>query len=385
MNKRPCLILFVFENNFGGEYVETKYIYNELLKRKKVLLQKTVLSSIVGTGLLKYLYWITKSIIVSLKNISKIRPNIIYTTTYTSGVASILLRKVFNLKVIYHYHGNRIPPKNVDTSYFHKFTQRIKYYVVKWLHNLFVYNADLIIVPSGYTKKFIINQFPKIMHRKIVVVGNGIPIDNYLKANNEYKKIYRTDEYFNSKNKTILSIGRLNADKGFDELIDSFKYLKENYFKKIKLIIITPKAADNYELAYKKSIKEKILSYNLTKFVTLIEGKKKLIPYYHQASLVVSFSKSENLPLTLLEAYASGTVYCSKPVGGVTKVLEKIDPRLLLDNDDIKKLALKLKNIINYKNTDRNLIIKKQLKLVQEFSISKTTSQIYNQIQRLCL
>uniref|UniRef100_UPI004047AFD3 glycosyltransferase n=1 Tax=Aliarcobacter sp. TaxID=2321116 RepID=UPI004047AFD3 len=111
---------------------------------------------------------------------------------------------------------------------------------------------------------------------------------------------------------TILAVGRLDAIKGFDRLIEVVSKLQFDF----KLNIIG-------EGSQKEKLEKLIVSNNLQNKVTLLGFKNNIPEYLANSQLQVISSLSEGLPLTLLEGIMNSSVIISTPVGGIVEVLNK--------------------------------------------------------------
>ena len=98
--------------------------------------------------------------------------------------------------------------------------------------------------------------------------------------------------------KTIIAIGRLCEQKGFDLLLEAWHRL-ENEKQDWHLKIV----GDGPDKAKLESM---IDTYNLHESVTLIPFQKNVIPLYQSASYYCLSSRFEGLPMVLLEAQACG-------------------------------------------------------------------------------
>lgn len=97
---------------------------------------------------------------------------------------------------------------------------------------------------------------------------------------------------------TILSIGRLNHQKGFDILLDACKeFRKEN--KEWQLVIIGDGPLRN-------ALKAQANAIGLSKDVDFIGNIKNPYPYYRGADIFVLPSRHEGMPNVILEALSCG-------------------------------------------------------------------------------
>lgn len=99
-------------------------------------------------------------------------------------------------------------------------------------------------------------------------------------------------------NKTVISVGRLDAQKRFDRLIDIWAILAQK-FPDWQLNIYG--AGDDYDI-----LQEQINTLNLQKKVILCGTDKLMKENYLSSSIFVMTSAYEGLPMTLLEASGLG-------------------------------------------------------------------------------
>ncbi|NCN83102.1 MAG: glycosyltransferase family 4 protein [Candidatus Pacebacteria bacterium] len=304
-------LLIFYEKFRGGETIATAEIIANLQKKCVNVLEKQ-LSPPTSSSSYSYLYWLASSLsssfLLLLKNPTT---DIVYTTTFTAGLAAVILRPIFHFKIIFHYHGNRIPKKasrklNIKT----RLTQKAKRSICLIMQNMLISRSNLIFLPNAN----LIAKFQKTK-AKVVFLSNGI-------NKKKYKLVVNT---FSSKN--ILCIGRLDSGKNILSLISIFSKIKKKAgLEKIKLIIAYLPLRHAQEFEEKQKIINKISKLNLEKDVEMKENAS-TNSLYNNASIVISFSKEEVLPLTLLEA-----LLFNKPFYFRSKKLTKLFPKNYLDN-----------------------------------------------------
>ncbi|GGM77334.1 putative glycosyltransferase [Dyadobacter beijingensis] len=97
--------------------------------------------------------------------------------------------------------------------------------------------------------------------------------------------------------RTVISVGRVTAQKGFDLLIDAWHEISEDDRTGWKLLVI----GDGEETPM---LREKIAAYRLESSVSLIGATKQVFAYFEDASIYCLSSRFEGLPMVLLEALA---------------------------------------------------------------------------------
>jgi glycosyltransferase involved in cell wall biosynthesis len=140
--------------------------------------------------------------------------------------------------------------------------------------------------------------------------------------------------------KTILSIGRLTGQKGFDLLIRSYALIADRY-PDWNLIII----GDDY--GDKKLLEELISKLRLKKSISIIPATKLITTYYKSACFYVLSSRFEGLPMVLIEAMSFGLplIAFNCPTGPAELV--NTENGILVENGDIEKLAEAMAAIID--------------------------------------
>lgn len=219
----------------------------------------------------------------------------------------------FRWKMFYNKKINKLPKRydiaisflEGDTTYFvmDKIEAQMK---ISWIHNdydsitkskdtvnideLYFGKYDNVISVSDKCVEILKNNFPKISE-KFEYLPNIIS-DKLIKSkSNEYYP----EEYKDvKKDETLLlSIGRLNYQKGFDIGIEAANILKNKF--KFKWYII---GSGNEE----KNLKCMIQKYNLENYVFLIGNRENPYPYIKNCDIVVQPSRYEGKSVVIDEA-----------------------------------------------------------------------------------
>lgn len=142
---------------------------------------------------------------------------------------------------------------------------------------------------------------------------------------------------FEASRKTILSIGRLSFQKGYDLLINAFA-LFSKYHPDWQLIIV----GDDY--GEKNNLQKIIAQLNINN-VELVAATDHVETYYRAASFYVMSSRFEGLPMVLLEAMSFGLpiVSFNCPTGPAQVVTK--NSGILVENGNIQALAAAMKQL----------------------------------------
>lgn len=188
-------------------------------------------------------------------------------------------------------------------------------------------NLDYFVVVS----KKMVDDYKKYLNIPIIYIPNSI---EKLPSN-----------FSDSNSNNIISVGRLEKVKGFEDLIDVFKIVNGKN-KSVTLNIV----GDGSE--YEK-LNNKINELGLTKNVKLLGYKnaKELSNLYANSSIYVMTSLSESFGLVLLEAQ-SHKLPCiaMDSANGAKELIKNNVDGYLIENRDKEKMANMILELINDKD-----------------------------------
>ncbi|WP_297477075.1 glycosyltransferase family 4 protein [Thermococcus sp.] len=157
-----------------------------------------------------------------------------------------------------------------------------------------------------------------------------------------------SEEFFEIKKRTeeglIFYPARLIPRKNHVPLIKALGILKKEGPSGFKLALTGTVEDKNYF----ERIRRTISKYNLNSNVMFIGKipKEKLFEYYSKASVVVLTSKEESFSLAVAEAMATGTPVIASPVGIVPEAILNRKNGYIINPDDPKDIAEKLRLIL---------------------------------------
>ena len=228
--------------------------------------------------------------------------------------------------------------------------------------------TDTVLAVNEKTKQFYTGLYPQIKD-KITIIPVGIDTKMFKPVNRyETRKKY----HLNENEKIILYVGRLNAEKGLDLLLKSFKTIK-NEFTYCKLLLV----GDGQEKANLKKIK-KDLNLGDIIFMDVLEHEK--IPeIINCADVFALCSYYEGMPTVVLEALACGVPVVSTDVGDVHKVVRDGETGYIVRTRSEEELSAKLIKALS--NSDR--FKENCIKTAQQYSwdkIAKKIVGVYNEL-----
>lgn len=233
--------------------------------------------------------------------------------------------------------------------------------------------SNKVVTVTKYAKKFIVNNF-KIPTENIVQIYNGLE-EIKLYSKGEIRKKYG----FSSRDKIILFVGRLTADKGIKELLKAFELLRRND-SRYKLVLVGRGEALNFLQLVKPYWRDVIFTGELAKekvyeFYSISDVG--VLPSFHEqcsftaiemrlAQIPIIVSDIEGLKETFLNEFD-----CLKiPVNIDDSGMKTIDPT------DISQAILRL---VNNKNLSRKLVVN-SLKVYKDRFTMMDMARKYNNL-----
>lgn len=188
---------------------------------------------------------------------------------------------------------------------------------------------DRIIAPSEFMrKKLLEGGFPE---KRVVTMQNFVSEDLLDRAR-------ETEDYTDKNNPYFLFFGRLSKEKGIKMLLDAFKLALPQLSEGVRLVI----AGDGPERAELESAAGKNIE-----FVGFKQGEE-LRKLVSGAAFVCCPSECrENMPYSIVEAFAAGTPVIGTDIGGIPELVENGATGVLCELGDAESLASALVRAAN--------------------------------------
>ncbi len=208
---------------------------------------------------------------------------------------------------------------------------------------------------------------------KISLIPNGINIsefENISAIKGNFRRAYNLLD-----KKILLFIGRLNAIKGIDFLLEAFALISKDD-KDMTLVIAGP------DDGYKDEIEKLIRHFNINKRVLLIDGlygKDKAVAMA-DADIFIYPSKHEIFGIAPLEALMCGTSVIVTEICGCADFLKEANSGIIVKYGDIYRLSDAIKKILNEKEWAKDMAEKGREFIQKRFNwddISEKTIELY--------
>jgi glycosyltransferase involved in cell wall biosynthesis len=160
----------------------------------------------------------------------------------------------------------------------------------------------------------------RISNRKLHCIPNGACIP----------KSYDVDEIQKSSGcLNLLSVVRFQEPKDFDTLLSALRLIKDRCWH---LTLLGD--GENFE-----SVKYQISSYGLKNKITLEGYQTEITSFYKKADVVLLISKSEGLPMSLIEAMSYSKTIIGSNVGGIPELITHDWNGYLIGDGDFNELS----------------------------------------------
>lgn len=235
------------------------------------------------------------------------------------------------IKIAYKHTSNNAYINNVS-----------KFFGPIFLNFNYLFCSKIVLLYQNSIKEVYFNKY------KVKVIPN--PIENEVFCQKNTSTLNSTIK--------LLTISRLDPNKGIYWLLNAYKILKNSSLLKFELII----AGDGPE-------SEKLSKYiqdNKIKDVNLIGFIEDVTVLLESADIFILPSKFESLPLSIIEALSFGLPIIATNTGGINELVLNNKNGFLVNYNDTKNLINSIKLLLNDE------------KLRQQFSIESSHNYMNN-------
>jgi len=322
------LLIGEYPPPFAGIGVQTELLYKLYLKNNikvnllSVTPKKTGLFSHFNEvkffrgilNLLRYLFNlhnIRKADIIHILASSGLN---FYIFTFTA----LLVSKLVNKKIIIHYHGGGAYDFFKNKKSLLKLTKKL---------------SDVLVVPSGFLQD-VFNDF----EFESIIIPNAINLIKF-----KFKEV-------GTVSPTVLSARNFTSTYNISCAIRAFKILHSE-FSEARMTIAGKGPEKNKLVKLTQQLK-------LEKFIQFVGNipNQEMASLYNKSDILINTSNVDNLPVSLLEAQATGLVIVSTNPGGIPYIITNKINGLLADINDPETLGCHLINVIKNQNLSKNMI-----------------------------
>lgn len=175
----------------------------------------------------------------------------------------------------------------------------------------FTARAHRVICVSGVVRNSFAEAYPALADR-FIEIPNGIRLQDYEKLPPRHE--CRAQFHLAAGERLIGTVGRMVPVKNHKLLIEAFARVRETV-PDVNLAIIG-------EGELRQKLADYAADLGVSEYVSLVKESRQIDYFYGALDVFVLSSDSEGMPLTLLEALASGVPAVATEVGGIPEVIE---------------------------------------------------------------
>lgn len=226
----------------------------------------------------------------------------------------------------------------------------------EWLDGLSLRHMDAVCAVNDAMAEH--PRLKGLQHDKVHVIRNGIPRLNAGKP-------FPDDEImeFCRHGFTVVSIGRLSQEKGYDHLLETFSLLLSKGVDAGLLII--GEGPERFHL------EKMIRRLGLSGKVLLPGYRKDAWRYLAGCNVFVLSSLTEGLPITLLEAMQMGIPVVATAVGGILALIKTHDTGILVPPGSTRSMAESIAEIYNDNESASQMVRRAQELVFREYSVDR--------------
>lgn len=270
----------------------------------------------------KSAFWKVKAIL------KKVNPDIVFSSLFRTNIILAILKRFFFFKYNLVTRSPNSPTLLIDNGEMNSIMRKAI---------SFSYHYSNLVISQTKQMADEISQVHNIPPKKIRIVTN--PVD--------YKKIdvlvNEECDFIETNGFNILSSGRLNYQKGFDILINSFSLLvKKN--KNVYLHILG-------EGPERDNLTNMVRDYDLLEHVFFYGHQDNPYPFYKKADCFVLSSRWEGLPNVILEnLYLNKYIVSTDCIDFLVDTFKETNTGVIVKSGDIDSLHKGMeKALLNYK------------------------------------
>lgn len=200
---------------------------------------------------------------------------------------------------------------------------------LKKLSRFFSKRADVVTTIHDGLREFFVKELG-VPEKRVITVANGVDINKFSPT----KVAVAADE--NGSKFIISCIGRLVPEKDHENLFHAVSQLADNGVSGFEVLVV----GDGPRFDELRNCIEKL---NISACVKMLGARSDVIDIIRGSDVVVLSSKTEGLPMVLLEAMSAGVPCIATAVGGIPQLLSD-GGGIVVPPQDSKSLAGAIKD-----------------------------------------
>jgi glycosyltransferase involved in cell wall biosynthesis len=240
------------------------------------------------------------------------------------------------------------------------------------LYPHFTKRAKRVICVSEAARRSFCTAFPRLADRYIAL-PNGIRVQVYEKLPPRHE--CRAAFHLAPGERLIGTVGRMSPVKNHRLLIEAFARVREQL------------PDTNLAIIGEGELRQKLADYaadlGVSEYVSLVKESRMIDYFYGALDVFVLSSDSEGMPLTLLEALASGIPVVATEVGGIPEVVESGTTGYLVPKGSAEFLAKRIIELLQDPAKAQSMALAGRAHVREKFPAEKMVEgieRIYDEI-----
>lgn len=311
-----------------------------------------------------------KALFQMISVVRKVRPNIIHTHTPKAGLIGMMAAFFCRVPIRIHtLAGWRL---ETETGLKRKLLYSVEWLTFKMAHEVW---------PNSYSLLNMLKENSFARKTKYEVIGNGgsngIDVDFFSSKSADksiIQEIKSTIDYDPTKTYLVF-VGRINKDKGVEELIRVFHRLQN---PDLVLILV-----GRFEYSLDPISKESMEIIEANDNVRAVGFSPNVREYLSFADLLVHPSHREGFPNVPLQAGSMGVPIICSEIGGNVDIVTHEQTGLLFNVKDEDDLFEKINYALNNRDTMTVMANKQLENITNNFSRDFVQAELYKHYERL--
>lgn len=270
--------------------------------------------------------------------------DIIHINGLNNGIGALVARK---FKIPYVWHIRQLLQEDLN--------QRLYNQKKVWP---LVAEANSVIAISKAVK----DKFEKEFHREIVVIYNGVPVDEY-----------RVENHTILENEVVRLIlpGRIVEGKGQLDAVKAVEHCVNVGLTNIFLYIV-----GHSQTEYAYVVKKYVVDKHLSQYVEFQDHNPDLRTLRGKCDIGLTCSKKEAFGRVTVENQMAGLLAIGANTGGTVEIIDDGVNGLLYEANNSKELACKITEVVNNRESSRWLAENGYRESQEKYSIERVVDRI---------
>lgn len=271
-----------------------------------------------------------RSILKMNRYFREVKPDIVHTHTSKAGVVGRIAARMAGVPNVMHtVHGFPFHPGMPKAKY------QLYRQIEKWMAGL----TDVIFSQSEEDVRYALQAGIKPRRNDLIHIGNGVNLTEFDPCKYHPNQRLRVREKLgiNRTDPVITLIGRINKEKGYDDLVEALETLKEMPWR---ALLVGP------DEGFLTTLKNRIDFWGLQKRIKILGFRNDITDLLLASDIYVLPSYREGLPRSLIEAQAMTLPCVASDIRGCREILEDGVTGFLIKPGDRAALSAALRRLL---------------------------------------